>query len=155
MTFNYNFETQMNEFPHQVLQRIGSGTRMSSQRQNSLHSNNLRDPIRQSSVHHSGSIRQNSNRSQTYSPNITKSNNPSSRSFFNQCSYSNIQRKSQSNSNKSNIPQAPISDMSDQRSARSVKSKRKNSRKKSTKTGTKVSVLPSSFVPFSGFEVDI
>ncbi|CAD8045585.1 unnamed protein product [Paramecium sonneborni] len=141
LTFNYNFDNQMNELQnkYQLYQRNAS---------ESFNNSVLRQDNRQTS------IRQNSSRSQTYSP-IT-SNNITANSYRSQIKQnentqtpSAIPRKS----TNSNYTLKSVPGINRQYTdSPELQSRKGTNRKKSTKTGTKVSIAPSQFQPFSGFE---
>ncbi|CAD8085631.1 unnamed protein product [Paramecium sonneborni] len=142
LTFNYNFETQMNELQkqnqnHPRLSRLGSGSIRQQSSKNSTYK--YPDVISQ---------RQNSSRSQTYSP------IPSNNQLKQGMSSSKQNRKSTFSSPQKLIQQArqvEITNLEDSRSQQ----QRPSFRKVSTKTGTKISILPSCFQPFSNVDLPL
>ncbi|CAD8077119.1 unnamed protein product [Paramecium sonneborni] len=131
LTFNYNFDNQMSDLQnkYQQYQRNATESNHSMKRQEN------RQP----------SIRQNSSRSQTYSP-IT-SNNITANSLRSQM------KQNENTQTASGIHRRSISGVIKQYTdSPELQSKRGTNRKKSTKTGTKISVIHSQFQPFSGFD---
>ncbi|CAD8053235.1 unnamed protein product [Paramecium primaurelia] len=137
LTFNYNFETQMNELQkqnqsHPRLSRLGSGSIRQQSSRNSTYK--YPDIISQ---------RQNSSRSLTYSPipsnSQIKSGMPSSKQ----------NRKSTFSFPQKLIQQTRQVDIANFDDSRSQQQQRHSIRKISTKTGTKISIMPSCFQPFS------
>ncbi|CAD8134824.1 unnamed protein product [Paramecium octaurelia] len=141
LTFNYNFDNQMSELQnkYQQYQRNVS---------ESINNSVLRQENRQTS------IRQNSSRSQTYSP--LTSNNITANSYRSQIKQNeNTQTPSGKprRSSNSNYTVRSISGINRQYTdSPELQSRKGTNRKKSTRTGTKVSVAPSQFQPFSGFD---
>ncbi|CAK69174.1 unnamed protein product (macronuclear) [Paramecium tetraurelia] len=142
LTFNYNFETQMNELQKQNqspprLSRLGSGSIRQQSSRNSTYK--YPDVISQ---------RENSSRSLTYSPipsnSQYKSGKPSSKQHR-KSTFSFPQKLIQQ------TRQVEITNFDDSRSQQ----QRPSIRKISTKTGTKVSVIPSSFQPFSNVDLPV
>ncbi|CAD8083146.1 unnamed protein product [Paramecium sonneborni] len=142
LTFNYNFETQMNELQkqnssHPRLSRLGSG----SIRQQSSRNSTYKYPDLKSQ-------RQNSSRSLTYSPipsnSQQKQGMPSSKQNR-KSTFSFPQKLIQQ------TRQVEITNFDDSRSQQ----QRASIRKVSTKTGTKISILPSSFQPFSNVDLPV
>ncbi|CAD8170789.1 unnamed protein product [Paramecium octaurelia] len=140
LTFNYNFETQMNELQKQNqspprLSRLGSGSIRQQSSRNSTYK--YPDVISQ---------RENSSRSLTYSPipsnSQYKSGKPSSKQHR-KSTFSFPQKLIQQ------TRQVEITNFDDSRSQQ----QRPSIRKISTKTGTKVSIIPSSFQPFSNVDL--
>ncbi|CAD8135791.1 unnamed protein product [Paramecium octaurelia] len=131
LTFNYNFDNQMNDLQnkYQQYQRNATESNHSMMRQDN------RQP----------SIRQNSSRSQTYSP-IT-SNNITANSFRSQM------KQNDNTQSASGLHRRSISGVARQYTdSPEIQSRRGTNRKKSTKTGTKISIAHSQFQPFSGFD---
>ncbi|CAD8139120.1 unnamed protein product [Paramecium pentaurelia] len=131
LTFNYNFDNQMNDLQnkYQQYQRNATESNHSMVRQEN------RQP----------SIRQNSSRSQTYSP-IT-SNNITANSYRSQM------KQNDNTQSASGLHRRSISGVIRQYTdSPEIQSKRGTNRKKSTKTGTKISIAHSQFQPFSGFD---
>ncbi|CAD8077142.1 unnamed protein product [Paramecium primaurelia] len=142
LTFNYNFETQMNELQKQNqsqprLSRLGSGSILQQSSRNSTYK--YPDVISQ---------RENSSRSLTYSPipsnSQYKSGKPSSKQNR-KSTFSFPQKLIQQ------TRQVEIANFDDSRSQQ----QRPSIRKISTKTGTKISVIPSSFQPFSNVDLPV
>ncbi|CAD8180598.1 unnamed protein product [Paramecium pentaurelia] len=142
LTFNYNFETQMNELQKQNqsqprLSRLGSGSILQQSSRNSTYK--YPDVISQ---------RENSSRSLTYSPipsnSQYKSGRPSSKQNR-KSTFSFPQKLIQQ------TRQVEIANFDDSRSQQ----QRPSIRKISTKTGTKISVIPSSFQPFSNVDLPV
>ncbi|CAD8054868.1 unnamed protein product [Paramecium sonneborni] len=131
LTFNYNFDNQMSDLQnkYQQYQRNATESNHSLKRQDN----------RQHSV------RQNSSRSQTYSP--IASNNITANSYRSQM------KQNEYTQSASGLHRRSISGVNRQYTdSPEIQSKRGTNRKKSTKTGTKISVLHSQFQPFSGFD---
>ncbi|CAK74171.1 unnamed protein product (macronuclear) [Paramecium tetraurelia] len=142
LTFNYNFETQMNELQkqnqsHPRLSRLGSGSIRQQSSRNSTYK--YPDVISQ---------RQNSSRSLTYSPipsnSQIKSGMPSSKQH----------RKSTFSFPQKLVQQTRQVDTTNLDDSRSQQ-QRHSIRKISTKTGTKVSIIPSCFQPFSNVDLPL